>query len=162
MNARALAKFGPAVVAGAIAITTALVVKWEPPPGDMRLVAIRPVPGDPWTICDGHTKGVHEGMRATPEQCERWRNEDIDDAMGVVARCINAPLTAGQLGALTDGVFNLGPQLVCGSTLQRKANAGDLAGACAELRRWIYAHGKVYTGLVRRRSDEQAICEGRT
>jgi lysozyme len=97
-------------------------------------------------------------MTATQAQCDRWREEDIADAMGHVARCITHPLTSNQLGAFTDAAFNLGPQVVCGSTLQRKANAGDIAGACAELDRWINAHGRPYRGLILRRADERAIC----
>lgn len=153
-----VARYGAAVVAAAITLATALVVKWEPPPGDKLYVAIQPVPGDPWTICYGHTRGVHEGMRATQAQCDRWREEDIAEAMGHVSRCITHPLTPNQLGALADAAFNAGPAIVCGSTLQRKANAGDMRGACAELDRWVYAHGVRYPGLYARRTAERAIC----
>jgi hypothetical protein len=38
--------------------------------------------------------------------------------------------------------FNVGDDAFCRSTLVRKANAGDIDGACAELSRWTYAGGK--------------------
>lgn len=163
-------RFGATVLAGALTVATALVAKWEPPPGDpaKMLVAYYDHLGGVWTICYGHTRGVHEGMTATPEQCEAWRNEDLLDAYYAVERCIHAPLTANQLGALIDGTLNLGPALVCGSTLQRRANAGDIAGACRELtearnsdggrRGWSFAGGRFVQGLYNRRVDDQAIC----
>ena len=55
--------------------------------------------------------------------------------------------------------FNVGNARFCSSTLARKANAGDMAGACAELSRWTYAGGKPLPGLVKRRATERAICE---
>jgi lysozyme len=162
-------KLAAATFAAGIAIATALVVRWEPAPGDRMLVAIRPIPTDPWTICYGHTgPDVYEGLRVTHEQCLKWRDQDVNEAAGHVLRCIQWPLTSNQFGALVDGAFNLGPQIVCGSTLQRKANAGDLEGACRELthalnsdggrRGWSFSAGTYFPGLRARRFDERAIC----
>lgn len=149
-------KYGAAVVAAAITITTALVAKWEPA-RDPTVSYFDELGGIP-TACYGHTRGVKLGMRYTMAQCEEWRQQDIADAMDTVADCIDYPLTSNQLGAIADGVVNLGPKLVCGSTLQRKANAGDMRGACAELDRWINAGGKPVRGLVLRREEERWIC----
>jgi lysozyme len=55
--------------------------------------------------------------------------------------------------------INVGSDAACKSTLMRKLNMGDLAGACSELSRWTMAGGKVYPGLVRRRAAERALCE---
>ncbi|HCD1077247.1 TPA: glycoside hydrolase family protein, partial [Proteus mirabilis] len=46
------------------------------------------------------------------------------------------------------------------STLLKKLNAGDGAGACEEIKRWVYAGGKVWRGLVSRREVESALCHG--
>ncbi|HTD03821.1 lysozyme [Undibacterium sp.] len=43
-------------------------------------------------------------------------------------------------------------------TMVRKLNAGDYAGACNELPRWVYAGGKILPGLVKRRAAEQELC----
>jgi len=152
------ARLAAGVTAGALTIATAIVVEWEPPAGDALYVAIQPVPGDPWTICYGHTRGVRQGMRATQAQCDAWLVEDLMAAAAEVERCITHPLTANQAGALIDAVFNIGPSVVCGSTLQRRANAGDMRSACAELDRWVYSHGVRYRGLERRRAAERSIC----
>ena len=63
--------------------------------------------------------------------------------------------------ALTSATFNIGPRVVCGSTLQRKALANDWPGACAELDRWNKAGGRELRGLTLRRGDERQVCEGK-
>ena len=140
-------------LAGALAIAGGLIAKWE----GSRDAAYQDVTGV-WTICEGHTRGVKAGDTAAPEQCEQYRQQDELEAAMTVARCIYTPMTENQLGALISGVYNLGPSLVCGSTLQRKANAGDIKGACAELSRWINAGGRPYRGLINRRADERYVC----
>ncbi|MFL3906927.1 glycoside hydrolase family protein, partial [Escherichia coli] len=39
------------------------------------------------------------------------------------------------------------------STLLRKINQGDIKGACDQLRRWTYAGGNQWKGLMTRRVD---------
>src|SRR5690606_2363475 len=97
-----------------------------------------------------------------------WRNEDLLVANAAIERCITHPLTANQRGALISAVYNLGPAVVCGSTLQRKANAGDMEGACRELtharnsdggsRGWSFVGNRYYQGLRNRRFHERAVC----
>lgn len=136
--------------------------------------AIRPVPGDPWTICHGHTKGVKEGDTATDEQCEKWLQEDLTEAALIVDSCIvapdSAPLTRERHAALTDFALNVGPGkegvkdglcvLKSGkpSTIRRMAAIGDWPAVCAGFRDWVKAHGVYLTGLDRRRKAEQALC----
>lgn len=161
----AVQRYGTAVVVAAVTITGTLVGKWEPA-RDPTVAYLDPV--GVATICDGHTRGVRLGMRVSMEQCAAWRAEDIAEAMDTVAGCITWPLTSNQLGAIADGVVNLGPKLVCGSTLQRKANAGDMQGACRELtearnsdggnRGWSFAGGRFFAGLFARRTEERWIC----
>lgn len=112
------------------------------------------------TICYGHTAGVKAGDYADDAQCQKWLQGDMGEALGYVQKCITVPLPMGALVALTDAAYNAGPAIVCGSTLQRKANAGDIAGACNELSRWVYAGGKVQPGLVKRRATERSVCLG--
>ena len=54
--------------------------------------------------------------------------------------------------------YNVGVGAACRSTLVKKANAGDIEGACNELPRWNRAGGRVIKGLVNRRADEQRLC----
>lgn len=111
------------------------------------------------TACTGHTgPELAMGQTFTRAQCEAILHQDLAkhaDALG----CIRQPLTDGQSAAFVSFAFNVGNGAFCGSTLARKANAGDMAGACAELSRWTYAGGKQLPGLVRRRAAERQLCE---
>ena len=61
--------------------------------------------------------------------------------------------------SLVDLAFNVGSQGVCGSGVQRAADANNWPQVCAELDRWKYAGGRVYDGLVYRRMDARYLCE---
>lgn len=144
------------IVGAVVAAAAAIGAHYE----GMRTSTYHDVAGIP-TICYGHTHGVHDGDTATPEQCHEWLQKEMADANAIVRRCIHVPLTMGQEVAFTDAVYNAGSAIVCGSTLQRMANAGDLEGACRQLPRWVYAKGKVIAGLVKRRHTEMQICLGK-
>ena len=72
---------------------------------------------------------------------------------------MRTPLTDGQKAAFLSFAFNVGNGAFCSSTLVRKANTGDMPGACSELSKWVYAGGKQLPGLVKRRAAERAMCE---
>lgn len=122
-----------------------------------RLSAYRDL-GGVWTICQGHTQGVKAGDTATDDQCRAYLQSDMGEAYAQVRRCITHPLTVAQAAAFTDAAYNLGPQVVCGSTLQRLANAGNLVAACKQLPRWDKANGEAVAGLTRRRAAERDLC----
>lgn len=125
-----------------------------------RLVAY-PDPGTggvPWTICRGHTQGVRPGMRATPEQCDRWYAEDLRVAEKAVQRRVRVPMKQGEYDAAVSFVFNVGEQRFATSSLLRKLNAQDRIGSCNEYPKWKYANKMILEGLVKRRYKEQAMC----
>lgn len=109
-----------------------------------------------WTICTGSTTGVYKGQRATDAECEARLRKDVQAAEAAVKRQVRVPLTQGQYDALVSFTFNLGEGNLRGSTLLRKANAGDCYGAGAQFDRWVYSGGKVTRGLVTRRAGERA------
>lgn len=114
------------------------------------------------TICYGHTgPDVTPGRTATAEECSALLEQDLAVAYASVKRCITSPMLPHQAAALTSAAYNAGPKIVCGSTLQKLANAGDWNGACAQLDRWVWASGRKLPGLIKRRAAERAICEGR-
>jgi lysozyme len=114
--------------------------------------------GAPWTICRGHTRGVVKGMRATPEQCDRWYAEDLRVAERGVQKLVRVPLKQGEYDSLVSFVFNAGEHNLRTSTLLRKLNAGDRVGSCNEYLRWVYANKMVLNGLKTRRTDERRDC----
>lgn len=74
-----------------------------------------------------------------------------------VARYVQVPLNQRQFDALVDFAYNAGAQNLRTSTLLKKLNAGDYAGAGAEFGKWVMAGGKALPGLVRRREAERKL-----
>ncbi|EDH9820259.1 TPA_asm: lysozyme, partial [Salmonella enterica subsp. enterica serovar Typhimurium] len=74
-----------------------------------------------------------------------------------VSRLVKVKLTQGQFDALVSFAYNLGARTLSSSTLLRKLNSGDYAGAADEFLRWNKAGGKVLNGLTRRREAERAL-----
>ena len=111
------------------------------------------------TACVGHTgPELRMGQRYTRQQCEDMLYGDLLKHAQALD-CIKQPMTDGQKAAFVSFAFNVGNRAFCDSTLARKANAGDMAGACAELSRWTRAGGSELPGLVKRRAAERELCE---
>lgn len=148
------AKFIAIVGAGAAALAMPLVQKYE---GTVFSTYRDPV--GIITACTGHTgPELSMGQTYTRQQCEDMLYKDLAKHADALS-CIQQPLTEGQRAAFVSFAFNVGNEAFCRSTLVRKANAGDIDGACAELSRWIYAGGKQLPGLVKRRAAERQLCE---
>jgi lysozyme len=125
----------------------------------LRVLAYRDGAGL-WTIGYGHVSGVAPGMTCTPEEAEQWLREDISVAERAVSRLVRVALNPSQFDALCDFTFNLGAGALGGSTLLRKLNGSDYAGAAAEFSRWVHdAAGNVEPGLVTRRAREKQFFE---
>lgn len=147
------------VAAGVALIVGGLVAKYEPD-ANQNKPYFDPW-GKVWTVCEGHTGNVDPRRTYSDAECKAFKDADIAEANAAVRRCLTMPMLVQVEAALTDTVYNVGPRVVCGSTVQRKALANDWPGACAGLDAWKYAGGRVLAGLVRRRSDARGICEGR-
>ena len=109
-----------------------------------------------WLIREIFCKTLKFDTRA---QCRALLEADLARHAEALA-CIRQPLTDGQKAAFVSFAYNVGPRAFCDSTLAKKANAGDIPGACAELSKWVYAKGQRLLGLVKRRAAERAMCEG--
>ncbi len=88
---------------------------------------------------------------------ERLLNTGLDGYENDVSRLVKVKLTQGQIDALVSIEYNLGDRTLSSSTLLRKLNSGDYAGAADEFLRWNKAGGKVLNGLTRRREAERAL-----
>ncbi len=143
-----------AIGTGAVALAVPLVAKYE---GTVLRSYRDPV--GIVTACTGHTgPELKIGQTYTRQQCEDMLYKDLAKHADALA-CVSQPLTDGQRAAFVSFAFNVGEGAFCGSTLVRKANAGDIDGACAELSRWTYAGGKQLPGLIKRRAAERQLCE---
>lgn len=148
--------------------------------------AVQPLPGDKWTNGFGSTtndagQALKPGEAVTPPQALARKLRDIQAFESQIKLCVNVPLHQHEYDAFTSMIYNVGPgkegvsdgfcYLKRGgnSTLVKRLNAGDYAGACAAISDWTMFQGKDCrdpanrcAGLVKRRAAERAMCEGRT
>lgn len=118
--------------------------------------------GEPWTIGYGHTSAagppnVYQGLSITRTEAEDTLKRDLNQYEKTVASSVTRTANSNQFSAMVSFTFNVGPGNFQSSTLLKKHNAGDFAGASDEFLRWVYAGGKVMPGLERRRKSERAL-----
>ena len=70
---------------------------------------------------------------------------------------IKVKVTQSQFDAMVSLAYNIGTGAFLKSTLLKKVNAGDFAGAGEEFLRWNKANGKEVLGLTRRREREKQL-----
>ncbi|MGC0930455.1 lysozyme [Pantoea agglomerans] len=109
------------------------------------------------TIGYGHTHAVKAGDAITGEKADAFLREDLQVAELTVNTNVKVKLTQGQFDALVSFVFNLGSCNFVKSTLIKKLNVGDYAGAADEFGKWVNAGGKKLPGLVKRRAAEREV-----
>ena len=112
-----------------------------------------------WTIGYGHTTTVRSGMKITRAKGEQLLSRDLMRFEKAVRDRVTVPLTQNQFDALVSFAFNVGVGAFTGSTLLKRLNKGDYQGAANELMRWVYAGGRRFKGLVRRRRRERLLFE---
>nr|WP_322941006.1 lysozyme [Pseudomonas sp. s4] len=143
-----------ASITAAIAVATPVVMYFE---GNEPSAYLDPI-GIP-TVCYGHTKTAKLGQKKTDSECRLLLEKDLEIALSEVDRLVKVELPAERRAALTSFVYNVGSARFAKSTMLRKLNAGDTAGSCEELSRWVYADGKQWAGLIKRRAEERRLCE---
>lgn len=110
------------------------------------------------TICDGYTHGVKLGDYKTNAECDALLQNELQTSFTTVEKYVTVELTGPTKAALASFVYNVGPGAFRSSTLLKKLNASDRVGACNELKRWVYAGGKKWNGLIKRRDVENWLC----
>lgn len=100
---------------------------------------------------------VKEGMVITQAEAESLLKKDLVRFEEGVNSVVSVPMTQGMFDALVSFSFNLGLGNLKSSTLLKKVNAGDKAGAANEFLKWDKAGGKVLAGLMRRREAEKRL-----
>ncbi len=145
------------------------------PDGDPSTVNVDPYldPVNIWTIGWGHAiryqnrflkgepdramvKSLYPGGIAM-NQAEALLHGDLVNAGRDVSAVVAVELNDNQFGALTSFAFNLGVGNLSSSTLLKKLNLRDYAGAADEFPRWVRAGGVVLPGLVKRRAAERDL-----
>lgn len=127
--------------------------------------AVIPVPGDVPTKGFGTTRNadgsaVKMGDATTPPRALVDLLRDAGKFEQAVKRCAPVPMYPHEFSAFVQLTYNIGESAFCGSTLAKKLNARDYAGACREILRWDRAGGRVVRGLTLRRRREFTECIG--
>lgn len=129
----------------------------------VRLKAYRDAVGI-WTIGVGHTSAagppaVVAGLSITPAQAGDILAQDLAQFERAVEAAVTVPLADHEFDALVSLAFNIGADAFARSTLVRRLNAGDRAGAAEAFLMWANAGGKPI--LLGRRKAERKQFLGR-
>ena len=100
------------------------------------------------------------GKGITKQQGLALLQSDVESKAQAVRQYVTVKLNQGQFDALVSFAYNVGAGNLKSSTLLKKLNAGDYAGAANEFANWTKAGGKVLSGLQRRRAAEAAMFRG--
>lgn len=127
------------------------------------------VPTIGWgTIRYPNGRAVKRGDVITQDQADHLFRWEVAQKADEVRSLVNVPVTEDQFGALVSFAYNVGsdidadsvPEGLGDSTLLKKLNRGDYAGAADEFTKWNKAAGVILPGLVRRRMSERRLFLG--
>lgn len=132
---------------------------------DYTTDAVIPVPGDVPTYGFGTTRkpdgsSVKMGEKTTPTRALVDLLRDATKFEQAVKRCAPVPMHPYEFQAYVSFTYNVGEGAFCNSTLVKKLNTLDYAGACKELLKWDKVKGVTIKGLTNRRQAEYRICIG--
>jgi lysozyme len=120
-----------------------------------------PVKGDRPTLGFGDAQGIKPGDKTDPVRALIRLNQQADVFQQQMRQCIgDVPLYQYEWDAIISWSFNIGSRAACGSTLVKKLQSFDYAGACQELLRWNRFNGAPLAGLTKRRQAEYQQCMG--
>jgi lysozyme len=113
-----------------------------------------------WTVGVGHTAAAgppapKRGTTITAAECDDILSRDLAKFERAVTSAVKVPLTQSQFDALVSLAFNIGGGAFAKSTLVKRLNKGDLAGAADAFMSWNKAGGRVLAGLTTRRKAER-------
>lgn len=135
----------------------ALIKRWE----GCKLTAYQDSVGV-WTIGYGITTAaglgtIKKGMTITQAQADEWLVAALAKYEKTVADTLKRNPTQNQFDAMVSLCFNIGQAGFAKSSVARRFNAGDTAGAADAFMMWTKAGGKTVQGLVNRRTDERKL-----
>lgn len=122
-------------------------------------------PAGVWTIGYGSTRYAdgRAVQRADPpitqSQADAIMCATLVQYEDAVNRYVRVAITQNAYDALVDFAYNAGAKNLLTSTLLRKLNLQDYAGAATEFGKWVFGNGFVLPGLVKRRAAEKELFE---
>ncbi|MCC3705212.1 lysozyme [Rouxiella badensis] len=143
-----------AAVGGALAIAAAMIPTLE----GVKYKPYQDVVGV-WTVCYGHTgSDIVRSKTYTEAECKAMLNKDLQPFARSVDKSVKVPATEYQKAALITFSYNVGISAFEKSTLLKDLNAGRYKQSCEGLKKWTYAGGKQWQGLINRREVEREVC----
>ncbi|MDD9341292.1 MAG: lysozyme [Providencia heimbachae] len=113
------------------------------------------------TVCFGHTGAdIIPTKTYSESECLALLEKDLSKVRKGVDPLVKVDIDDNTRAAIYSFAYNVGAGAFARSTMLKKLNIGDIAGACNELKRWTYAGGKEWKGLITRREIENAVCLG--
>ena len=144
--------------------------------GDLTVIGLQPkmCPAGIWTVgygralrskttnaflkgASGKAEALAKYPALTVAQAEAMLSFDLNDFSAKVQGLIKVKVNVNQYGALVSFAYNVGTGNLASSTLLKKLNAGDYAGASVEFLKWDKAGGKILKGLTLRRTAEMTL-----
>lgn len=135
--------------------------------------AIIPTKGDVPTLGFGTTTrpdgtAVRMGDKTDPVQALQRKARDLEKFEGALKACVRVPLHQAEYDVYVDHAYNIGAGAFCSSTLVRRLNAQDYAGACDAILMWrrvgaqdcSVPGNRICWGLWERRKAAHAKCMG--
>jgi lysozyme len=128
----------------------------------MRNAAYRDVVGV-LTICAGITRDVYAGEVRSDAQCAiDTKFEFLKYMRGwkgyLTAEAVQERLPSHRYAAFGLFTYNVGIGGAGKSTATKRLNAGNVIGSCEAMTWWNKAGGRVWRGLVKRRTCESEMC----
>lgn len=133
--------------------------------------AIIPTKGDVPTLGFGTTtrpdgSPVQMGDRTNPVDALQRKQRDLVKFEGAVKKCVTVPLHQAEYDVYVDMAYNIGTAGFCGSSIVKRLNAQDYAGACDAILMWrrvgpqdcSVPGNKICAGLWTRRLQSHAKC----
>lgn len=114
-------------------------------------------PANVVTIGWGCTEGVKLGMVWTEAEAEAALRREIAKFEAAVNRLVTVSINQNEYDAMVSLAYNIGSAGFARSTVLRRLNKGDRAGAAKAFEMWIRGGGRVLNGLVSRRKREAAL-----
>lgn len=152
-KAKTVAKAGSGVLgltaAGAMALSM-LIQPWEQ---RIHTTYIDTVGGNRIpTVCAGVTgPDVIVGKTYTDQECDALEAKHVKIADVAVSKAVTYPVHDYTKASFISFTYNVGVGAFLRSTLLKKANAGDVIGACNELNKWVFVKKQRIAGLENRR-----------
>ena len=104
---------------------------------------------------------VEDGMTITKQDAEDLLAHELHEYEGYINDMVETDLKQNEFDALVSWVFNLGPSNLGASTLLKVINKKDWADVPNQIKRWNKVNGVPNQGLMKRRSAEALLFEGK-